>query len=111
MSALDQKESFMHQINDKSTKRLPSILLRRLRNHIRINDVITSILDIPHKHSDGRLRFLCPLCSEFQTAINPNTNLARCFRCQKNFNPIDMVIITNNYSFIEAVNFLKPFLS
>ena len=86
------------------------IFLRSLRNHIPINTIITSILDIPFKHSESYLRFLCPLCGDFHTATNPKTNLARCFRCQKNFNPIDMVMIVNNCGFIEAVQFLKPFL-
>jgi len=63
--------------------------LQRLRNRIDITQLIT-ILDIPWKISEGYFRFLCPLCSEFQTACYPKTNLARCFRCQQNFNPIDL---------------------
>ena len=102
----------MHQINNSKPKKrhVPAELLKQLRNQININDVITTILDIPHKYCDGRLRFVCPLCSEALTATNPKTNLARCFRCQINFNPIDMVIAVNNFSFLESVVFLKPFL-
>lgn len=85
-------------------------LLRLLRNHIPINTLITSTLKIPFKRSENYLRFLCPLCGDFHTATNPRTNLARCFRCQKNFNPIDMVMIVNSCSFLEAVRFLKPLL-
>jgi hypothetical protein len=40
----------------------------------------------------GCFRFLCPLCNGFDTAVNPKTNLARCFRCEKNFNTIDLVM-------------------
>ena len=91
-------------------QRFSPMFLRLLRNHISIDTLITSALDIPFKHSEGYLRFLCPFCGDFHTATNPKTNLARCFRCQKNFNPIDMVMIVRNCSFVEAVRFLKPLL-
>ena len=81
--------------------------LRRLRNEIPIAVVIADFLDHPYKVSEGYFRFLCPICSEFNTATNPKTNLARCFRCNKNFNPIDMVMIVNQYSFRQAVDFLE----
>ena len=92
------------------SQRFSPMFLRLLRNGISIDTLITSTLDIPFKYSENYLRFLCPLCGDFHTATNPKTNLARCFRCQKNFNPIDMVMIVNNCSFIEAVRFLKPLL-
>jgi len=98
----------------KSKKNVPQrfspIFLRLLRNRIPIDTLITSTLNIPFKHSESYLRFLCPLCGDFHTATNPKTNLARCFRCQKNFNPIDMVIIVRHCSFVEAIRFLKPLL-
>ena len=56
------------------------------------------------------LRFLCPLCREFNTAVNPRTNLGRCFRCEQNFNPIDMVMIVKGYSFLQAVEYLSSLL-
>ena len=84
--------------------------LRRIRNEVDIGDLIADVLNLPTKISEDYLRFLCPLCSEFNTAVNPSTNLARCFRCQKNFNPIDMVMTVKGYSFLEAVNFLSPLL-
>ena len=84
--------------------------LRRLRNEVAIGDLIADTLGIPTKVSEDYLRFLCPLCSEFNTAVNPSTNLARCFRCQKNFNPIDMVMTVKGHSFLDAVNFLSPLL-
>ena len=77
--------------------------LRMLRNNIPIAKLISDFLRLPCKVSDGYFRFLCPLCSEFNTATNPKTNLARCFRCQKNFNPIDMVMAVKCCSFREAV--------
>ena len=85
-------------------------LLFRLRNDIPVHFLITRVLDIPSKISEGYLRFLCPLCSEFNSAINPQANLARCFRCCKNFNPIDLVIAVRDCSFVDAVRFLEPLL-
>jgi len=98
--------------NDRMLKKdfIPASLLKRLRNDIPIDTVIIAILAIPHKYRDGYLRFLCPQCSEFLTATNHKTNLARCFRCQVNFNPIDLVIAVDHLSFRETVDFLTPFL-
>jgi len=80
--------------------------LRRLRNEIPIATLIGDILEIPSKISEGYFRFLCPKCKEFNTAINPRTNLSRCFRCEINYNPIDIVMVVKNYNFKEAVEFL-----
>ncbi len=80
--------------------------LQRLRNRIDITQLI-KILDIPWKISEGYFRFLCPLCSEFVTACHPKTNLARCFRCQQNFNPIDLTMVVKGCEFKEAVQFLQ----
>ncbi|WP_208596420.1 hypothetical protein [Desulfonatronospira thiodismutans] len=41
------------------------------------------------------------------TACNPRTNLARCFRCERNFNPIDLVMVVKGLNFREAVEFLQ----
>ena len=82
-------------------------MLRRLRNEIPITLVIAEFLKLPTKVSEGYLRFLCPLCTEFITATNPKTNLARCFLCEKNFNPIDMVMVVKQVSFCKAVDYLK----
>ena len=80
--------------------------LRRIRNEIPISKLIADVLDIPGKVRDGYFRFLCPICSEFDSATNPDTNLARCFRCKRNFNSIDLVMIANRCNFVEAVEFL-----
>jgi DNA primase len=80
--------------------------LRMLRNDIPIARIISDFLRLPCKVSEGYFRFLCPLCSEFNTAANPKTNLARCFRCQKNFNPIDMVMTVRCCNFREAVDLI-----
>ena len=83
--------------------------LRELRNRVPI-DAMFSELDIPTKRSDGQLRFLCPLCREFNTATNHATNLARCFRCRLNFNPIDLVMVATGSNFLQAVGWVTPLL-
>lgn len=90
-------------------KRFTQNELFELRNHIPIDVLIEDRLNMPAKISDGQFRFLCPLCGEFQTATNPATNLARCFRCGKNFNTIDMVMTCERTSFIETVHALKAY--
>lgn len=80
--------------------------LRQLRNDIPISILIVDFLKIPSKMSEGYFRFLCPICSEFVTSTNPKTNLARCFRCEKNFNPIDMTMTVKRFTFKEAVEYL-----
>lgn len=87
--------------------RLSPALLRSLRNDISTADVIRRHLALPNSFRDSYLRFLCPLCSGFNTAVNPATNLARCFACKRNFNPIDLVMATRRCSFLDAVNFLQ----
>jgi hypothetical protein len=84
--------------------------LFELRNKIPIEALIRDVLSIPAKVSEGYLRFLCPICHEFQTATNQRTNLARCFRCERNFNPIDMVMRARAMGFIESVDYLKSVL-
>lgn len=78
-----------------------------LRNNIPVDMLIRDRLQLASKIRDGFFRFLCPICNEFQTAVNPNTNLARCFRCEKNFNTIDLVMAVRECGFKESVLFLK----
>lgn len=85
--------------------------LRQLRNRIEIIPLIADVLEIVYKTHDGRFRFMCPLCHDFDTAVNLDTNLARCFHCKRNFNPIDMVMTVKHYSFMQAVSYLEPILN
>lgn len=84
--------------------------LYRLRNLIRIDLLIDLELGIPSKEIGGLFRFSCPLCGKFHTAVNPRTNLARCFRCDRNFNPIDMVMIVKGLGFVDSVQYLRRLL-
>jgi len=94
---------------ESSRKRFDDDLLRRLRNEIPIDWLIRH-LDWPHKRRDGRFVFVCPRCGESATAIKPETNLGRCFRCETNFNPIDFTIVVRAYDFLQTVEFLAPLL-
>ena len=91
-------------------KALSQAFLRQLRNQVDITTIIADVLQLEHRFQEGRFRFLCPLCQEFNTGINPSTNLARCFRCKRNFNPIDITMIAKRYAFLDAVDFLDPLL-
>ena len=90
-------------------KRLSSEQLYRLRNDIPIDRLIKDALDIPWRDTERCFRFLCPLCNEFNTAVNPATNLARCFRCEKNFNAIDLVMLITQSDFVNSIHFLKNY--
>lgn len=85
----------------------PDDFLRMLRNDIPIDEVIVDLLNLEVQKDHKTIRFRCPLCYNFHTATNHKTNLARCFDCQKNFNPIDMVITVGNCRFVDAVKILK----
>jgi predicted RNA-binding Zn-ribbon protein involved in translation (DUF1610 family) len=84
-------------------------LLHRLRNQIDFAGLFDR-LNWPHKRREGQLAFLCPRCGETDSDINPPTNLARCFHCRTNFNPIDFTICARDCDFVEAVNYLMPLL-
>ena len=81
--------------------------LRILRNEVKIELLIKNTLVIEYKYRDNYLRFICPICKDYHTAINHQHNLARCFRCKKNFNPIDLTMEYRRWDFKTAVAFLK----
>jgi DNA primase len=83
--------------------------LFELRNSISLRSVVESLLNLPSKYSDGVYRFLCPKCGEFKAALNPITNLGRCFRCQTNFNTIELVMEEQAVNFVQAVRTLQQF--
>jgi hypothetical protein len=83
--------------------------LRRLRNDISWTFLLEQ-LRWPHKQRHGQLAFLCPRCQEYLSAVNPRTNLGRCFFCETNFNPIDFTILVKDCDFVTAVRYLKTLL-
>lgn len=92
-------------------KRFSSHELYELRNAIPITRLIAEELQVPSKISEGFFRFLCPVCHEFQTGTHPVTNLARCFRCKRNFNTIDLVMTVKGWGFKDSVVFLQKILT
>ena len=80
--------------------------LYQLRNDIPVERLIVH-LRWPHKRREGRFCFVCPKCGETLTAVNPRTNLGRCFGCEENFNPIDLVMLIRQCDFVEAVHYLE----
>lgn len=85
-------------------------LLHRLRNQVDVAELIRDVLRLPTSTHHGIFRFRCPGCNGFDCTTNYKTNLARCFHCQRNFNPIDLVMTVNNSSFVDAVDFLALLL-
>lgn len=81
--------------------------LYALRNEIDVRRLIEENLRIPCRMTQGCFRFLCPVCNGFNTAVNPETNLARCFDCSKNFNTIDLVMLIRKAKFVDSVKFLQ----
>lgn len=80
--------------------------LYQARNHIPIGYVIETLLAIPSEMSGGVFRFRCPLCAGRHTAVKPETNLSRCFHCNKNFNTIDMCMMVKHMNFVDSVKYL-----
>ncbi len=92
-------------------KRFRDEELWKLRSELSIRRVIEELLRIPSKEIEGIFRFMCPKCREFRTAINSKVNLSRCFRCECNFNTIDLTMLDHSLSFVEAVRLLQNFNS
>jgi len=78
-----------------------------LRNQIPIRFLIETILAIPSKFIENIFRFLCPVCSEFNTSIIPDSNIVKCFSCNRIFNTIDITMTSKKYDFVTSVTFLK----
>lgn len=87
-------------------KRFSDEELVRIRNLLPVRWVIEILLQLPCGEVEGVYRFSCPKCNESQTGLNPNTNLARCFRCERNFNPIELVMTDRKLSFVASVKWL-----
>ena len=87
--------------------RFSSQELYELRNRIPVDVLIEKNLGIPSKITEGYFRFLCPVCNEFDTSVKADTNLARCFRCEKNYNTIDIVMVVRRLDFVQSVKYLQ----
>lgn len=85
------------------SKRFSAEDLVWVRNKISVEYVIKALRATEWKVSEGKERFLCPLCNEFETGFNPQENLGRCFRCNRNFNPVDLLMHGLGVPFVTAV--------
>ena len=104
MSRATNKDGGSDRINIRRDR------LRTIRNTIDFRQVFRR-LGWPWKHrEDGVILFVCPKCSERQTSVNSKTNLARCFRCEENWNPIDFTMEVGRMDFLEAYGFLEEML-
>jgi len=86
-------------------------LLRRLRNDLPMAVTIAALghAGTPSKIRDGRFCFLCPHCREMLACVNPRTDHAHCFACQRNLNNIDLLQALG-YDFRSVVTLLERWL-
>ncbi|MBU0476307.1 MAG: hypothetical protein KKF62_19330 [Bacteroidetes bacterium] len=89
------------------TRRFSAQDLASLRNNIPINRVIETMLSVATGNNYGAPTFDCPACHSVNTSINAKHNLARCFDCRQNFNPIEFVMHQRHTSFFDSVKWLK----
>ena len=89
------------------TRRFSPRELSLLRNNIPINRVIETMLSVATGNKNGAPSFNCPACHSANTSINARHNLARCFHCRQNFNPIEFVMQQRQTSFVDSVKWLK----
>jgi ribosomal protein S27E len=82
--------------------RISPELLRQLRNEVDLGMVIEH-LGIPAEQRGQQLKFRCPDCGSSDAVTSTHRNLAMCFQCQRNFNPIDLVMAERGYTFLEAI--------
>ena len=87
-------------------RRITSEELRRLRNDVPV-EVVVGELRIERRARGRRRDFRCPACNGFHGAIHTRQNLTRYFRCERNFNPIDLVMAVRQTSFLDAVRELR----
>lgn len=80
--------------------------LRYLRSELPIGAVIDD-LRVASLRAGPRLRFECPACRTFATNVHTRINLARCFRCARNYNPIDLTMAVRGITFLDAVRVLS----
>ena len=87
------------------TRRFSSQELKFLRNRVPIDRVVETLFGTSIQ--DSRRRFVCPICGGGDTSVNTGHNLARCFSCQRNFNPIELVMHQLKINFVDSVNWLQ----
>jgi len=86
-------------------------ILRSIRNDLPLHFLFKQLDEMApfSKFVEGFLRFECPHCHELRATVNPKSNLAHCFCCQRNINNIDLMIEIG-YDFKQAVSILEGWL-
>ncbi len=80
-----------------------------LRNEVPVLTVL-SRLGIATRRRGARRSFRCPACQSCHATTVPRANLARCFACRRNFNPIDLVMAERRSTFLQAVRYVRALL-
>jgi hypothetical protein len=93
------------------TRRFSSGELVFLRNRAPIDRVVETLFDAPFQNKSGKRRIACPICGGLDTSIHAAHNLVRCFSCQRNFNPIELVMYQLKISFVDSVKWLQNRMS
>ena len=91
-------------------KRFSSEELYAVRNMVPVELVLEKLCGRDCKIIEGQRRFVCPVCHEMRTSVHPKENLCRCFRCARNFNAIELVMLGCELSFVESVKVLQKHL-
>lgn len=89
------------------TRRFSSRELSFLRNRVPIDQVVKTLFGSLCQNESGKLLFACPLCAGLDTSIHATHNLVRCFSCQRNFNPIELVMHQRKIGFVDSVKWLQ----
>jgi hypothetical protein len=89
------------------TRRFSSGELKFLRNRVPIDRVVETLFGTCSQDSNGKRRFACPICGGLDTSVNAGHNLARCFSCRRNFNPIELVMHQLKICFVDSVKWLQ----
>ena len=84
---------------------IDALTLQYLRNQINLKSLAYQ-LGIQMKIKGNQCWFVCPRCGKMKASFQKNQNLARCFKCNIRYNPIDLVMTRLNMNFKEAVMFL-----
>ena len=85
--------------------------LFELRNQVPITGLMQHVLALPTRQEQGKKRYKCPLCAGYDTSVNYDHNLLRCFDCKRNFNPIDLAMNCLKIEFVDSVGWLKEQLA
>ena len=104
--APDRRRGGLTTAGGPLSRRISAGELRRLRNELPVEAVLVE-LRIESRARGRRREFRCPACGAFPATINSQANLLRCFRCGRNFNPIDLVIAHLKSGFLDAITTLE----